>query len=247
MTLGLQPLNKTPGRAVIRLLEAAASSAAPTVADTANQQGAPTSNRGARIQLPGRADPIERALLHFYNTAGSGVVSCSYLKMWGWTSNAGLWTPPGTGTDANKGKINVAGSYTFGEVAADRILHIEPFLYAGYFDYLTAELGTVTGSADSGAGALTIDVVAADKTFTRGSGSFLTDGFAAGQTVTTSGFTNSGNNGTKVIATVTATVMTMTSATGLADESGNNNERVVDQAVALFNLDLIVPINGARR
>ncbi len=247
MALGLQTLNKTPGRAVIRILEAANASAAPTIVDPSDQKGAPTSGRGARIQLPGRADPIAAAVLHLYNTAGSGTITLAYLRLWAWTCMAGLWGPPGVGSDANKGKINIANSFTFGEVGADRICHYEPMLYPGHFDYLTAELGAVAGQADSGAGALTIDVVAAAKTFTRGSGSFVTDGFLAGQVVTTSGFTNGGNNGTHTIATVSASVLTMTSATGLVNESGSGNERVADQAVPLFNLDLIVPINEGRR
>lgn len=81
--------------------------------------------------------------------------------------------------------------------------------------------------ADTGSGAQTISVNATNKTFTRSAGSFVTDGFKAGMVVTTSGFTNGGNNGRKEIATVTATVLTMTVSTGLVNETGNANERVV--------------------
>lgn len=251
MALGFQPHLLTPGRAVFRILDSASASAAPTIADPANPKGDPTNASGAsgsataagcRIRLPAPWRPAGRGTLRLYNTAGSGTITLSYLRMRGWCASDGLFMPVGTGTDANKGKINVANSFTFGEVGSDLILHTEPFLYVGDFDWLHAELGAIAGQADSGAGALTIDVVAAAKTYTRGSGSFVTDGFLAGQTVTTSGFTNSGNNGTHVIATVTATVMTMTSATGLVNESGNGNERVADQAVPLFTLDLIVPV-----
>lgn len=79
--------------------------------------------------------------------------------------------------------------------------------------------------ADSGA--ITVSVVATAKTYTRSAGSFLTDGFAAGMSVTMSGFTNAGNNGIKIIDTVTATVITVTVSTGLVDETGDGNERVV--------------------
>jgi len=75
-------------------------------------------------------------------------------------------------------------------------------------------------------GDLTIDVVAASGTFTRSSGSFITDGFVPGQTIVTSGFTNGGNNTSKVISTVTALVITVTSVTGLVNESGNANENI---------------------
>ena len=84
---------------------------------------------------------------------------------------------------------------------------------------------------DSGAAALTINVVAAAGTFTRTTGNFHTDGFALGQTVTFSGFTNTGNNATKVITALTTTVMTV-STTGLVNESGNNNERVATAAAS---------------
>jgi hypothetical protein len=75
--------------------------------------------------------------------------------------------------------------------------------------------------------ALTVTVAAAGGTYTRGAGSYLTDGFRQGQTVTWSGFTNAGNNATKVILTLTATVMT-TSTTGLVNEAGSGDERVID-------------------
>lgn len=105
------------------------------------------------------------------------------------------------------------------------------------FFYTAAE--TVNGSIisirdvdpiiDSGTEALTISVVASAKTFTRSTGSFTTDGFTVGMTIKTSGFTNGGNNTTKIIESITGsgTIITVTSATGLVNETGNNNERVV--------------------
>jgi hypothetical protein len=85
---------------------------------------------------------------------------------------------------------------------------------------------------DSGAGALQINVVAVAGTFTRTTGSFLVDGFAIGQTIVTSGFVDPGNNTTKVISTVTATVITVTNVAGLVNETGNNNERVIGDLMA---------------
>lgn len=81
-------------------------------------------------------------------------------------------------------------------------------------------------AADTGAGALTINVASGGPTFTRTSGSFITDGFAIGMTFTASGFTNAGNNVSKVISAVTDTVITVTSGSGLVTESGNGNERL---------------------
>lgn len=68
----------------------------------------------------------------------------------------------------------------------------------------------------------TVNAVA--KTYTRTSGSFITNGFAVGQTVTWSGFANGGNNVTDTIAVLTATVMTVTGGGSLVDESGSGNE-----------------------
>jgi len=73
-------------------------------------------------------------------------------------------------------------------------------------------------------GAATIDVVAADGTFTRSSGSYLTDGFLIGRQFTARGFDEPGNNCTKIIQTLTATVLTVTDTDGLVDESGDADE-----------------------
>lgn len=87
---------------------------------------------------------------------------------------------------------------------------------------LTWTLATPTDS-----GALAVDVVAAAKTYTRATGSWLADGFYAGMLVTWSGFANGGNNGDKVVADVTASVMTMVSGAGLVDETGSGDEQAV--------------------
>lgn len=57
------------------------------------------------------------------------------------------------------------------------------------------------------------------KTFTRISGSFITDGFKNGDKILTAGFTNAGNNGTFTITTITATVITCSGAAGLVTEA----------------------------
>jgi len=51
--------------------------------------------------------------------------------------------------------------------------------------------------------------------------------FKVGDTITTSGFTNAGNNTTKIIQSVTATVITVTASAGLVTETGDGNERVL--------------------
>ncbi len=62
--------------------------------------------------------------------------------------------------------------------------------------------------------------------YTRASGSFLTDGFAADNSIITSGFTTTGNNSTHVIATAEATRITVRHNTGMAAETGGGDERI---------------------
>jgi hypothetical protein len=69
-----------------------------------------------------------------------------------------------------------------------------------------------------------INVNATAGTFTRLTGSFLTDGFLAGHVITGSGFANGGNNVTKTISTVTDLVITVTSNAGLVNETGSGDE-----------------------
>jgi Tfp pilus tip-associated adhesin PilY1 len=67
----------------------------------------------------------------------------------------------------------------------------------------------------------TMYVTSATKTFTRtDGGSFITDGWAAGMSFISSGFSNAGNNNTWTIAAtggVTATTITVTSSTGMVN------------------------------
>jgi hypothetical protein len=89
-----------------------------------------------------------------------------------------------------------------------------------------------TQSIDSGA--QTIAVNSGAKTFTRSTGSFLTDHFEPGMTITMTGFTDSGNNTTKVIDTVAATIITVTSGTGLVTESGTGDEHIVASNLTVY-------------
>jgi hypothetical protein len=80
---------------------------------------------------------------------------------------------------------------------------------------------------DTGSGGVSINVAAGTGTFTRATGSYVTDGFEPGDFVTFSGFANGGNNVTKVIASVTATAITVTSTSGLVNETGSGDERAI--------------------
>lgn len=65
---------------------------------------------------------------------------------------------------------------------------------------------------------VTVTVNAAAKTFTRAAGSWVTDGFAVGNTVFLSGVSKTGNNSTFTISNVTPTTITCSTAVGLEDE-----------------------------
>jgi hypothetical protein len=72
---------------------------------------------------------------------------------------------------------------------------------------------------------ISITVAAAGKTFTRAAGSFVSDGVVPGCFVKFTGFTNGGNNGEFLVASVTATVITVVDPTAaLVDEAGSGNE-----------------------
>ena len=67
---------------------------------------------------------------------------------------------------------------------------------------------TFTGiTAGATTGAISLSATATG--YSRASGSFVTNGFAVGQQITASGFTNAANNGTSLITAVTATTLTV--------------------------------------
>jgi hypothetical protein len=85
------------------------------------------------------------------------------------------------------------------------------------------------GDRGKDSGAIQIDVNAVAKTFTRLSGSFLSDGFNPGDKVVMSGHTPAGNNGEKMIQTISGSgaVITVEDGSGLVDSTGSGDERVL--------------------
>lgn len=70
-----------------------------------------------------------------------------------------------------------------------------------------------------------IDASADNDTFTRqDAGDWLADGWDIGARFTTTDFTNPGNNGTWTVASLTATVITVTDGTGMVNETGSGDE-----------------------
>ena len=127
-------------------------------------------------------------------------------------------------------------------------------LYSNNFDCLeTSVAGDFTECSGSGyasksltranynsavtpaSGTITVAVDASLKTFTRSAGSYITDGFFVDQTVDWTGFTNGGNNSSFVISTLTATVMTCSTATGLVNEGPTATASVRGPSYSLYN------------
>jgi hypothetical protein len=82
--------------------------------------------------------------------------------------------------------------------------------------------------------------------FTRSAGSFITDGFEKACVISTTGFTNAGNNSTFVIDSVTATTITVTSTTGMVTETGGGgNEDISSTGWEFANGDSAVDMGNA--
>lgn len=73
-----------------------------------------------------------------------------------------------------------------------------------------------------------------NNTFSRATGSFVTDGFVAGQSIITTGFSNGANNGTFTIATVGALTIDITTTPLIAEAAGTNTLKEVDSGEATF-------------
>lgn len=139
MALGVQGTPK--GRlAIVRLVEAAIASAA---APSALGDGVAVSD------LTSQFDPENECTLLCYTTAGAGVITCAYIRPRGLVleqvaaAGPNKWFPLGTGTDADKGKLNELIAQ--GEVDANQLLHAERLFGILDYDRLGCELGAIAG------------------------------------------------------------------------------------------------------
>lgn len=98
------------------------------------------------VELPENLQGLqtERAFIAITDRSGSGVLSITYAKVWGYIANLGKWFPLGTGVDADRGKLNDAQA--IGEVAADDLRLIEAIGDFAIFDRIAVELNTVAGT-----------------------------------------------------------------------------------------------------
>lgn len=98
---------------------------------------------------------------------------------------------------------------------------------AAYDDMLAAAMGQSAWTAGTtvDTGVTTLSATSTGNKFTRGAGSFVTDGFVEGMWITSSNFTNAANNGNHLVTAVAATELTVT--TTLVTETGDADEQIV--------------------
>jgi hypothetical protein len=138
MATGIQ--TASPRLKTVRLVESAtAANGAPT--------GAPSSTPAATVGFLLSSETLigPDCTVRLYSTAGSGVMTLSYARVWGYSTASTAWVPLGVGTDADKGKLNNGAA--FGETAADVIAHAEPLYDITHFDGVYVELGVFGGTA----------------------------------------------------------------------------------------------------
>lgn len=102
--------------------------------------------------------------------------------------------------------------------------------YGSQDDMLASCLGD-TWSTEIDSGAISIDVApsSGNATFTRASGSFVSDGFAQYDVITVSGYSDAGGNGRFLVTNVVALVITATPIEGqtVPTESGGGDEQII--------------------
>jgi len=114
-------------------------------------------------------------------------------------------------TGQNLVGLDAAGNVT-GNLAPTK--WVTDFIEAALYDTWNAAVTT---------GSMSLDITTSGTKLTRASGSFVTDGFAVGDLIQLSGFTNSANNSYVYVSAVAALELTIVGAS-LVDESGGGDE-----------------------
>lgn len=119
---------------VFRLVEGATSD---VVAPTTASDG---------VELPDDLQALqgEKAYVLITDRSGTGTLTIAFAKLWGYLKNPAKWTPPGTGADTDRGKLNDAAA--IGEVANDDVRLFELVFDLAIFDRLAVELNGVGGT-----------------------------------------------------------------------------------------------------
>jgi hypothetical protein len=73
----------------------------------------------------------------------------------------------------------------------------------------------------------TTSIAATASSYTRSAGSFVTEGFEVGMEVLAAGFATAGNNGYKIVTSVAAGTLGVSSSTAMSTEAAGGNESIV--------------------
>jgi len=98
-------------------------------------------------------DNVDEATL-VLKLSGTGTLTISYLRQWGYFQvtdagvDASFWAPLGTGTDADKGKLNGV-TVALGETGTDIVVHAEKVRGLRDCDRYYLEVGVVGGTPTS--------------------------------------------------------------------------------------------------
>jgi uncharacterized protein DUF4397 len=130
------------------------------------------------------------------------------------TGNTSALSATGTGYSRQAGSFGTDGFFVGQEVTA-----------TGYLN--PANNGTSIVTAIGEPSSTTTLLSATATGYARATGSFLTDGYRVGQTITASGFTNAANNGRSVVTAVTATALTVTKTGGTVAEAAGTTNRTI--------------------
>ena len=84
------------------------------------------------------------SVIRIYNTAGTGAVSISYVRLWEYHTASQKMYPLGIGADADKGKLNNGAA--LGVTGTDVLRHRETVPIAISGDGIQAEIGTTAGT-----------------------------------------------------------------------------------------------------
>jgi hypothetical protein len=116
-----------------------------------------------------------------------------------------------------------------GSFASDGFFVGEEITASGYVNPANNGTSIVTAIGEPATtGATSLSATATG--YARAAGSFVTNGFRVGQTITASGFTNAANNGRAVITAVTATALTVTKTGGTVAEAAAANRTITGDA-----------------
>jgi predicted phage tail protein len=155
--------------------------------------------RGLKVKVPTNYDPATRT----YTGVWDGTFKIAWTDNPAWCFYDLLTTSRyGLGTYLDASSVDKWGLYTIGQ-------YCDEYVPTGRTKRAAVSSGAITASAD-----------ATNRKYTRSSGSWLADGFAAGDELVVAGFANASNNGRAVLASVTATDLVLTTEKNLVSEAG---------------------------